>query len=44
MCTFYNVRNLPTFIAIDEEEKEIARFTGVKSPDGIKQWIDSLNG
>ena len=44
LCTHYNVRNLPTFIAIDEEEKEIARFTGVKSPDGIKQWIDSLNG
>lgn len=44
LCISYNVRNLPTFIAIDEEEKEIARFTGVKSPDGIKQWIDSLNG
>ena len=44
LCTIYNVRNLPTFIAIDDEEKEIARFTGVKSSDGIKQWIDSLNG
>ena len=44
LCMQYNVRNLPTFIAIDEEGKEIARFTGVKSPDGIKQWIDSLNG
>ena len=44
LCTIYNVRNLPTFIAIDDEEKEIARFTGVKSPDGIKQWIDSLTG
>ena len=44
LCMFYNVRNLPTFIAIDDEEKEIARFTGVKSSDGIKQWIDSLNG
>ena len=44
LCASYNVRNLPTFIAIDDEEKEIARFTGAKSPDGIKQWIDSLNG
>ena len=42
LCMFYNVRNLPTFIAINGE-KEIARFTGVKSSDGIKQWIDSLN-
>ena len=42
LCMFYNVRNLPTFIAINGE-KEIARFTGIKSPDGIKQWIDSLN-
>ena len=40
----YNVRNLPTFIAIDEERRKITRFTGVKSPDGIKQWIDNLNG
>ena len=31
-----------SLVAIDGE-KEIARFTGVKSPDGIKQWIDSLN-
>lgn len=44
LCRTYNVRNLPTLIAIDEEEKEIARFAGVKTPDGIKQWIDSLNG
>jgi thioredoxin-like negative regulator of GroEL len=44
MCMFYNVRNLPTFIAIDEDEKEIARFIGAKSPNEIKQWIDSLNG
>ena len=43
LCISYNVRNLPTFIAIGEKEKEIARFTGVKSPDGIKQWINSLN-
>ena len=43
LCIHYNVRNLPTFIAINGE-KEIARFTGIKSPDGIKQWIDSLNG
>jgi len=44
LCISYNVRSLPTFIAIDEEKREIARFTGVKSPEGIKQWIDSLNG
>lgn len=43
----YNIRNIPVFVAVKEEdgvEKEVDRFVGIKSPDGIKQWIDSLNG
>lgn len=44
LCIEYNVRNLPTFIAVDDEEKEIARFTGIKTPVALKEWIESLNG
>ena len=44
LCIKYNVRNLPTFIAVDDEEKEIARFTGIKTPVALKEWIESLNG
>ena len=42
----YNIRNIPVFVAVKEEdgvEKEVDRFVGIKSPDGIKQWIESLN-
>lgn len=44
MCMFYNIRNLPTVVAIDDEEKEIARFTGIKSANDLKAWAESLNG
>lgn len=46
LCTTYNVRNIPTFIAVKEGDisEEVARFTGVKTPDAIKQWINNLNG
>jgi thiol-disulfide isomerase/thioredoxin len=43
MCQKYKVRNLPTFIAVDENEDELGRFTGIKSPIAIKEWIKSLN-
>ena len=46
LCSAYNIRNIPTFVAVKEEdiiENEIARFTGVKTPEAIKQWVDSLN-
>lgn len=45
LCMAYNIRNIPVFIAVREEngvEQEIDRFVGIKSPDGIKQWIDNL--
>ena len=44
LVTQYNIRNIPVFVAESEGGTELGRFVGVKSPDGIKQWIDSLNG
>ena len=44
LCMFYNVRNLPTVIAVDDkEEKEIARFTCIKSANDLTKWVESLN-
>jgi len=43
LCTTYGIRNIPVFIAV-EDGNEVARFTGIKTPDAIKQWVDSLNG
>ena len=42
LCSAYNIRNIPTFVAV-KDGKEVARFTGIKTPDAIKQWVDSLN-
>ena len=42
MCMFYNVRNLPTVIAIDKDEKEIKRFTGIKTAEDLTEWVESL--
>lgn len=46
LCRAYNIRNVPVFIAVKEEdgiENEVARFVGIKSPIAIKEWIESLN-
>ncbi len=46
LCLAYNIRNIPVFVAVKEEngvENEVARFIGIKTPDAIKQWIESLN-
>ena len=39
----YNIKTIPVFIAVKDDDTEIDRFVGVKSVDAIKQWIDSLN-
>lgn len=39
----YDIRTIPVFMAINDDNIEIDRFVGVKSVDAIKQWIDSLN-
>ena len=42
----YSIRNIPVFVAVKEKdgvENEVARFVGIKTPDAIKQWIESLN-
>ena len=39
----YNIRTIPVFMAVNDNDIEIDRFVGVKSVDAIKQWIDSLN-
>jgi thioredoxin-like negative regulator of GroEL len=46
LCVAYGIRNIPVFVAVKEKdgvENEVARFVGIKSPDAIKQWIESLN-
>ena len=43
LCSKYNIRNVPTFIAV-KDDNEIARFVGIKTPQDIKTWIDELNG
>lgn len=46
LCLAYNIRNIPVFVAVKEEngvENEIARFNGIKTPTAIKEWIESLN-
>ena len=43
MCQKFGVRNLPTFIAVDDDENILDRFTGIKTPIAIKEWIESLN-
>lgn len=40
----YGIRNIPVFVAVSEGGTELGRFVGVKSPDGIKKWIEELNG
>ena len=39
----YNIRTIPVFMAVNDNDIEIDRFVGVKSADAIKQWINSLN-
>lgn len=39
----YDIRTIPVFMAVNDDNIEIDRFVGVKSVDAIKQWIDSLN-
>ena len=39
----YNIKTIPVFMAVNDNDIEIDRFVGVKSVDAIKQWIDSLN-
>ena len=44
LCVAYGIRNIPVFVAVEEKDGvEVARFTGIKTPDAIKQWVDSLN-
>ncbi len=42
MCQKFGVRNLPTFIAVDDNENILDRFSGIKTPIAIKEWIESL--
>jgi thioredoxin 2 len=42
LCATYHIRNIPVFVAV-KDGNEIARFTGIKTPDDIKQWVNSLN-
>ena len=39
----YNIKTIPVFMAVNDNDIEIDRFVGIKSVDAIKQWIDSLN-
>ena len=39
----YDIRTIPVFMAVNDDDIEIDRFVGVKSVDAIKQWINSLN-
>lgn len=39
----YDIRTIPVFMAVNDDNIEIDRFVGVKSIDAIKQWINSLN-
>lgn len=39
----YDIRTIPVFMAVNDNDIEIDRFVGIKSVDAIKQWIDSLN-
>jgi thioredoxin-like negative regulator of GroEL len=43
MCQKFGVSNLPTFIAVDDDENILDRFTGIKTPIAIKEWVESLN-
>lgn len=36
----YNIRNVPTVVLV-EDGKEVKRFSGVKRPDEIKQWLEN---
>jgi thioredoxin 1 len=39
---FFSIKSIPVCILLDRE-KEIARFTGVKTPDQIKKFITDHN-
>ena len=39
----YDIRTIPVFMAVNDDNIEIDRFVGVKSIDAIKQWINYLN-
>ena len=39
----YSIRNIAEFVAVSEGGTELGRFVGIKSPDGIKKWIEELN-
>ena len=39
----YDIRTIPVFMAVNDDNIEIDRVVGVKSIDAIKQWINSLN-
>ena len=42
LCLAYKIRNVPVFMALDDNNKEIDRFVGIKTPIAIKEWIESL--
>ena len=44
LCTKYNVRNLPTVVAIKDSGEEVRRFTGIKSAKDLTTWMESLKG
>lgn len=43
LCQKYGIRSIPTVIALDDDGKEIGRFTGIKTAVALKSWIDLLN-
>lgn len=36
----YGIRNIPTIVKIDDAGEELAKFTGIKSAEQLKIWID----
>ncbi|MBR2246340.1 MAG: thiol reductase thioredoxin [Bacilli bacterium] len=47
LCATYGIRNIPVFVAVKEVdgvENEVNRFVGIKTPEAIKEWVNSLNG
>ena len=42
LCTDYNIRNVPTLIFLDAEDKEIKRHVGFISKDALEKLINEL--
>lgn len=36
----YGIRNIPTIVKVDDVGEELAKFTGIKSAEQLKIWID----